>query len=128
MNRHLHTLLVLAALVASPFALGAEVPYQPAAFDAARASGQAVAVVFHADWCPTCRAQAPVLKALAATPEFAPVTIYVASFDDEKALEKALGVSHQSTIVVFRKGRETARSTGVTDRAALQAFLHDAIS
>ena len=50
----------------SIFALAAEIPFNQAQFDAARAAGKPVAVVFHADWCPTCRAQAPLLKELAA--------------------------------------------------------------
>ena len=46
----------------STFATAAEVPFNQAKFDAARISGAPLAVVFHADWCPTCRAQAPVKK------------------------------------------------------------------
>lgn len=117
-------LLGLAAALTS----AAELPFNQAQFDAARASGQAVAVVFHADWCPTCRAQAPVLKVLAASPELKALTLYVADFDTEKALKAALHVSEQSTIVVFKNKRETARSTGETQRPALEAFLRNAIS
>src|SRR5580698_4997706 len=93
------------------FAPAAEVPFNQAQFDAARAAGQPVAVVFHADWCPTCRAQAPVLKDLAQTPELKSVTLYVANFDTEKSLKKSLGVTQQSTVVVFKNGKEIARST-----------------
>jgi thioredoxin 1 len=114
--------------LAAALAPAAEQPFNQAQFDAMRASGQAVAVVFHADWCPTCRAQAPVLRALATSPELKSLTLYVADFDTEKALKAALHVSQQSTIVVFRNKRETARSTGETQRSVLEAFLRDAIS
>ena len=50
------------------FAVCAELPFNQYQFDATRLAGRPVAVVFHADWCPTCHAQAPVLKELAATP------------------------------------------------------------
>jgi hypothetical protein len=47
-----------------------------------------VAVVFHADWCPTCRAQAPAFK---------PLTLYVANFYTEKTLKRSLGATQQSS-------------------------------
>jgi thioredoxin 1 len=116
--------LVLFAALAQP----AEVPFDQGQFDAARASGKPVAVVFHADWCPTCRAQAPVLKTLSQTPELKAVTVYVANFDTEKTLKKSLAVTQQSTIVVFKDGKESARSTGDTQRDSLAALLRHAIS
>ena len=109
-------------------AFSAEVPYNQAQFDAARSAGKPVAVVFHADWCPTCRAQAPVLKELSQSPALQSVTVYVANFDTDKALKKSLGVTQQSTIVVFKDGKETARSTGDTQREPLAALLRHAVS
>jgi thioredoxin 1 len=106
----------------------AEVPFNQAKFDAARAAGKPVAVVFHADWCPTCRAQAPVLKDLAESPDFKSLTVYVANFDTEKALQKALNVTQQSTIVVFKNGKEIARSTGDTQKSRLADLLQHAVS
>jgi thioredoxin 1 len=114
--------------LAASLAPAAEVPFNQAAFDAARSAGQTVAVVFHADWCPTCRAQAPVLKELVNSPDMKSLTLYVADFDTEKALRAALHVNQQSTIVVFRGQRESARSTGQTQKAALETFLRGAIS
>ena len=64
---------VLALIVS--LASAAEVPFDQAQFDAARAAGKPVAVVFHADWCPTCRTQAPVLKKLTQTPAFKSLAI-----------------------------------------------------
>jgi thioredoxin 1 len=112
----------------STLALSTEIPFDQAQFDATRAAGKPVAVVFHADWCPTCRAQAPVLKELAQTPELRLVTLYVANFDTEKTLKKSLGVAKQSTIVVFKNGQEIARSTGDTQQDSLAALLRHAIS
>jgi thioredoxin 1 len=118
---------LLLSLAALPLP-AAEVPYSQAQFEAARAAGQTVAVVFHADWCPVCRAQAPVLKELVNAPEMKSLTLYVADFDTEKALRNQLRVDHQSTIVVFKGKREVSRSTGETSRPALESFLLGAIS
>ena len=120
--------LSLMLTLLSTLALSAEIPFNQAQFDATRAAGKPVAVVFHADWCPTCRAQAPVLKELAQTPELKPVTLYIANFDTEKTLKQSLGVTKQSTIVVFKNGQEIARSTGDTQQDSLAALLRHAIS
>jgi thioredoxin 1 len=105
-----------------------EVPFDQAQFDSMRAAGKPMAVVFHADWCPTCRAQAPVLKSLSQSPELKSVTVFVANFDTEKGLKKSLAVTQQSTIVVFKNGKESARSTGDTQPDSLTALLRHAIS
>ena len=105
----------------------AEMPFDPDHYEAMHNAGQPFAVVFHADWCPTCRAQAPVLRDLTQRPEFKGVTLFVANFDTEKVLERSLGVTNQSTIVVFRYGKETARSTGETQQASLIEILRRAI-
>ncbi len=113
---------MMLALVALP-APSAEVPFDQAQFDSMRAAGKPVAVVFHADWCPTCRAQAPVLEKLTRAPAFRSLTLYVANFDTEKALKRSLGVTEQSTIVVFKDGKEVARSTGDTQEQNLSSLL-----
>jgi thioredoxin 1 len=119
---------VLALLFFAGLASAAEVPFVQGQFDAAKAAGQPVAVVFHADWCPTCRAQAPLLKDLTQQPEFAPVTLYIANYDTEKSLKKSLGVTKQSTIVVFKGGKEAARSTGDTQESSLANLLRQALT
>ena len=118
---------VMLAVIAAP-SLAVEVPFNQTQFDSMIAAGKPVAVVFHADWCPTCRAQAPLLKELTQTPELKGLTLFVANFDTEKALKKSLGVAKQSTVVVFKDGKERARSTGDTQQAGLAALLRRAIS
>ena len=111
----------------SGLSMAGEMPFDPVHYEAMRNSGKPFAVVFHADWCPTCRAQAPVLKELTQSPEFMGITLFVANFDTEKVLERSLGISKQSTIVVFRNGKETARSTGDTQYDTLSEILRSAI-
>jgi len=55
------------------------------------------------------------------------VSLFVANFDTEKVLERSLGITKQSTIVVFRDGKESARSTGDTQQPALADLLRHAV-
>jgi thioredoxin 1 len=114
-------------LVTAP-AMAGEQPYSAATLERMLAAGQPVVVDIRADWCPTCRAQAPIVKELLATPELKNVTVLIADFDTELALRKSLKVANQSTLVVFRQGKEVARSTGDTSREGLAALLKKAIS
>ncbi len=125
MRKLFGALFLMATL--SGLAAAGEMPFDSVHYESMRNNGMPFAVVFHADWCPTCRAQAPVLKDLTQSPEFMGVTLFVANFDTEKLLERSLGVSKQSTIVVFRNGKEAARSTGDTQYDSLSEILRRAI-
>jgi len=118
---------VMLTVIAAP-SFAVEVPFNQSQYDSMLAAGKPVAVVFHADWCPTCRAQAPLLKELTQTPELKELTLFIANFDTEKTLKRSLGVTQQSTVVVFKDGKESARSTGDTGQASLAALLRRAIS
>jgi thiol-disulfide isomerase/thioredoxin len=121
---------LIASLAFALFAMAASsasMPFEQAAFDKAVAAGGPVIVQFHADWCPTCRAQAPLVKQELAEPKMKDVKFFVANFDTEKDLKKALKVSTQSTFVVFKGGKEVARSTGQTTLGAIDATFSKAL-
>jgi thioredoxin 1 len=119
--------LLMSLCLLSP-ALAAEQPYRADQLEQLLADGRPVVVDFHADWCPICRAQAPIIKDLLSKPEFKELTVLIANYDTELPLRKALNVSQQSTLVVFRHGKEVARSTGQTSPERLAALLRQALS
>jgi hypothetical protein len=55
------------------------------------------------------------------------VTLFIANYDTEKDLKKALRVSQQSTFVVFKGGKEVGRSTGQTKKEDLAALFGKAL-
>ena len=99
--------------------------YTPAALAAAQKAGAPVVLHFHANWCPTCRAQDKAFDALKADPSLK-VTLMEVDYDKEKALEKQMKVTAQSTLVVFHGATERGRSTGETDPAKLKGILQSA--
>ena len=101
-------------------------PYTPAALAAAQKAGEPLVLHFHANWCPTCRAQDKVFDALKADPSLK-VTLMEVDYDQEKAFEKQMKVTAQSTLVVFHGATERSRSTGETDPARLKSLLQSAI-
>ena len=120
-------LAALFTLVVSLVASAASAPFDQAAFDKAVAAGEPVVVQFHADWCPTCKTQPPIVAEVLADPKMKDVKLFIADFDKEKALKKQLRVSSQSTFVVFKGGKEVGRATGPTQKQEIAALFDKAL-
>ena len=101
-------------------------PYTPQALSAAQQAGKPVALHFHADWCPTCRAQEKVFNRLKPDTSL-DLRLLVVDYDKERALKQSLKVRTQSTLIVYRGTKETARLAGETDEASLRAALKSAL-
>ena len=128
LSRSIRSLCAAAGLaLAAVAAFAGEVPYNKAKFDAALAKGTPVIVDFAASWCPTCKAQKPIVQGLLAEPKLKPVTLFLADFDTEVALKKQLGVTQQSTFIVFKGGKEVGRSTGQTQKDVIAELFHKAL-
>lgn len=116
---------MLVALFAGPALALALKPYSAEAVAAAQARGEATALHFHADWCPTCIAQQKALRDLEKRDPRA-ITVFVVDYDREKALRREHRVRAQSTLVVFKGRKETGRIAGETKPSALSDALQTA--
>lgn len=99
------------------------VPYSDDAFKAAQAAGQPILIEIHAVWCPTCKAQKPIIDKLAAEPKFKDLKIFRVDFDDMKPVVQAFGAKMQSTLIVFKGTKEIGRSVGDTKETSIAALL-----
>ncbi len=116
-----------AAVLPVSAASAAEVDYSPAAFDAAEKAGKSILVHIRAPWCPTCKAQNPILSRLEQAPKFADLLVFDVDFDTEKDAVKRFGAHMQSTLIAFKGEHEMARSVGDTDPAAIAALAAKAL-
>jgi thioredoxin 1 len=119
--------LVGALAVAAPltplWAANTAVPFSAEAFKAAQASGSPILVEIHADWCPTCKAQNPILDKLTAATKFKDLKVFRVDFDAMKPVVKQFGAQMQSTLIVFKGAAEQGRSVGDTKEASIAALL-----
>ena len=124
-RRFFNGAIVTAALVLTlaPAWANSAVPFSAEAFKAAQEQGSPILVEIHADWCPTCKEQKPIVDALLKDERRKSVTLLLADFDTEEALKDRLHVTQQSTFVVFKAGKEVGRSTGQTQKTEIAALL-----
>ena len=115
--------LLTAGLIAPASADTTTVPYTEEAFKAAQASGSPILIEIHAVWCPTCKAQKPILDKLTAEPKFKDLKIFRVDFDDMKPVVQAFGARMQSTLIVFKGSVEAGRSVGDTKEASIAELL-----
>ncbi|WP_298398679.1 thioredoxin family protein [uncultured Azonexus sp.] len=123
------TIRLLAALAFTTIAGFAQAldiaPWTAADFAQQQTAGKAVALHFHADWCPTCRAQQKVFDGWRGDAAV-PGRLLVVDYDNARELRRQLGVRMQSTLIVFKGDKEVARLAGDTDPAKLRAALEAA--
>ena len=113
---------VFTVICVSAFA-GEIKPYNEAAFKEATAAGRTVLLDFHADWCPVCRKQGPLLQSLVQEDKLKDVAAFKVNYDQESALKQEFKVTSQSTLIVLKGETVVSRATGVTDKAAIRALI-----
>ena len=121
------SLILATSLIYSSAVFAEPTPYTQAAFDTLQKEGKPILVEIHASWCPTCRAQAPIVNGLLKQKEYQAITPLRVDFDTQKDIVKAFGATKQSTLIVFKSGKEVARSTGATSPIAIESLLAKAI-
>jgi thioredoxin 1 len=108
-------------------ALAGEIkPYSQGEFNSLAAEGRPILLDFRADWCATCAAQAPVIRALMEQSKYKDLTTFTIDFDTDTALLKAYNVRVQSTLIVFTGKQEQGRSVGDTSRESIEHLLSSA--
>lgn len=101
-------------------------PYSAQALGAAEKAGQPVALHFHADWCPTCKAQDKALQTLK-DEKGLDLTILQVDYDTEKDLKRRFNIRTQATMVVLKGDKEVARLVGDTGADAIRKTLKAAL-
>ena len=120
-------LIALSSLMS--FALAGEITqFNQQDFDTLTASGKSVVLDISATWCPTCKAQKPIIDGLMKQPAYNDVTLMTIDFDADKPTLKKFKVTMQSTLVAFKGAKEVGRSVGDTSPAGLEALIKKSLN
>ena len=101
--------------------------FTSAALAEAQKAGKPILVEISAPWCPTCKAQKPILSRLLSSDKFKAFVALDMDFDSQKDDLKALKAQTQSTLIVYKGDKEVGRSAGDTDAASIEALLAKAL-
>jgi thioredoxin 1 len=120
-------LAAMAFVTAAPAHAAGVTPYTRAAFEAAQKDGKSILVEIHASWCPTCKAQDPIINGLLGSAKFKDMVAFRIDFDSQKDEVRAMGAQTQSTLIAFKGAQEMARSVGDTDPASIEKLFASAV-
>ena len=107
----------------APAAAPAPVAFDRAAFEQAQAADKRILIDIHAPWCPTCRAQEPIIERLSAARGNESLVVFRVDFDSQKSDVRSFGAQRQSTLIAYRGDRETGRLVGDTDPGRIAALV-----
>ena len=98
-------------------------PFDQKEFDKLTHEGKPVVLDISATWCPTCKAQKPIIDGLMKQPAYKDVTLMTIDFDAAKPTLNRFKVTMQSTLVAFRGDKEVGRSVGDTTPQGLEGLV-----
>lgn len=102
------------------------VPFTAEHFAAAQNAGKPILIDIAASWCPTCKAQAPIIEELTSRDDYKDIVVFHVDFDEQIDVVRSFNARMQSTLIVFKGHDEVARSVGETDPAAIEQLLSKA--
>ena len=121
--RHLFAIFFVCLLAISQHVNAAGKLYNQQEFDTLLAQGKTIVVHIHADWCGTCKAQDVQINAAMNASEFKDVAFLEVDYDIQRKALKFFNIKIQSTIIIFKNGKEIDRIAAERDATELQLFL-----
>jgi len=119
--------ILFMALAQSGWVFAAGQPFTKSQFDNLMKEGKPIIVHVHAPWCSNCKAQNSVLNVEMKSPAYKGVTFLEVDFDTQNEALRELNVSMQSTILVFKQGREVGRFTARTKESEIEELIKKAL-
>jgi thioredoxin 1 len=119
--------ILFMALAQSGWVFAAGQPFTKSQFDNLMKEGKPIIVHVHAPWCSNCKAQNSVLNVEMKSAAYKGVTFLEVDFDTQNEALRELNVSMQSTILVFKQGREVGRFTAKTKESDIEELTKKAL-
>lgn len=100
------TMAGIAAIAIAPASAFEKTAFDAKAFEAAQAGGKAILVEVSAPWCPTCKAQKPILSGLAAKAKFKDLVVFEIDFDEGSSSQvRCVHAEHTDLLQGIERGR-----------------------
>jgi thioredoxin 1 len=90
-------------------------------------SNTPVLVDFWAEWCGPCRMVSPILEKLGESMSDK-IKIVKLNVDENQELALNYGIRSIPSLLIFRDGKEIARTVGVATEQSYEKFVHSSLS
>lgn len=121
------SLILAVSLLVAQTAFAEPAAFTQSAFNQLQKEGKSILIEVHAPWCPTCRAQASILKTFLNEKEYQSINTLRVDFDTQKDVLKMLKVNRQSTLIGYKGFKEIERSTGDTSSESIKKLIQKTI-
>lgn len=106
------------------YSAGAYQDFSQVAYEQALADGKTVILDFHADWCPTCRANEPIITSVFNSNTDTNIVGFKVDYDNEVELKRTFNVVSQSTIIKTSANGDTRQlGPGPVTTGSFTAFI-----
>jgi len=119
--------VALSVLAISGAQAASKVPFDAAAFKAARDSGKPVVLEVAAPWCGPCQRMKRTVSELVERPDFKDVTIFEADYDANKEELQKINAYQLTTLILYRDNSELQRMVGETRAEVIEPLLRKAM-
>jgi len=102
--------------------------YDQKTFDKLAQDGKPVLLAIHATWCPTCKAQKPIINELMGQSAYKEVTTLMIDFDTNKPMLQKYKVPKQSTLIAFKGVKEVGRSVADTTHDGIESLIRKTLN
>jgi thioredoxin 1 len=90
-------------------------------------SDMPVLVDFWAEWCGPCRMVGPIVEQLAQSLE-GKVKVFKLNVDQNQEIAMKYNVQSIPTLVIFKNGKEIARTIGLSPKEKYEKFVNNALN
>lgn len=95
-------------------------------YEVALAEGKTVFLDFHASWCPTCKANEPIIREVLDERRDEGLAAFKVDYDNSEELQKQFDVRSQSTLILIQNGNVDSYKTfgpGLISEEQMLEFL-----
>lgn len=112
------------AETSAAYTAGAYQAFSLAAYQQAVADNKTVILDFHADWCPVCLANDPIIAAAFQTNTNTDLVGFKVNYDKETELKREFNIASQSTIIKAVGGKKAGQlGPGPVTHESFKSFL-----
>jgi thioredoxin 1 len=119
-------LLVISIILSTSLSANEIKPYTESLFNQLNEKGVSMLIDIKAEWCSTCKKQSKVIKKYLDSKQNEELIILEVNYDNQKEVVRKFKAPRQSTLVLFKDGKEIGKVIAEANEDKLFTFFNKA--